>query len=144
MYTKILVPLDGSPKSERALPQAIALLSRDHDCTLYLLRVLEIQSVNTWTSVNLIAARAEEERTVTEYLEGLQLEGLPERCTVERVIRSGPSPAKSIADFADKHGVDLIAMTCQGRSSFQQFLLGSQTERTLQLAKVSVLVVREP
>ncbi len=144
MYKKILVPLDGSPESEKALPRAAELLDPNQESVLFLLRVLEIPSVSSWTSTNLIRAHDEEEKAVQEYLDSVEVPGLPASATLDLVSHPGPSPAQAIADVAEEQGVDLIVMTCQGRSGFRQFLLGSQTEKTLRLAKGSVLVVREP
>lgn len=140
MYRTILLPLDGSDESEKALAQVTRLLQLQKEGgVLHILRVLELGT--GWSSASVIRAQAEEKAVVDEYLEGLSLE-MPSGWEVEKVHRSEASPAQAIAGYAEEVGADLIVMTCHGRSSLSQFILGSQTERTLQLAKCSVLVVR--
>ncbi len=142
MYKKILVPLDGSDESEKALATAKSLLTASGGGELLLLRVLDIPTGKSWTSHNVLAAHETEKEAVTSYLEEIRAKlTYPQ---VEILIQNGPSPAQVIADVAAERGVDLIAMTCHGRSALHQFILGSQTEKTLRLARCSVLVVRDP
>jgi nucleotide-binding universal stress UspA family protein len=141
MYKTILVPLDGSNESEKALAAAKAMLSHTDKGRLILLRVLEIPAASSWTSFDVIRAHEEEKRFIEQYLEETKAKlDLP---AVETIAHPGPSPARAIAEIVESHKVDLIAMTCHGRSAFHQFILGSQTEMTLRVARCSVLVVRE-
>ncbi len=142
MYKKILVPLDGSDESEKALQTAESLLAGSSDGELLLLRVLDIPTGKSWTSHNVLAAHETEKEAVSAYLEAIKAKLTYPR--IEVLIHKGPSPAQVIADVAVERGVDLIAMTCHGRSALHQFILGSQTEKTLRLARCSVLVVRDP
>lgn len=142
MYKKILIPLDGSDESEKALSTAESLLAGKEDGELLLLRVLDIPTGKSWTSHNVLAAHEAEKAEVTTYLESIKAKLSYPR--VEILINNGPSAAQVIADVAAERGVDLIAMTCHGRSALHQFILGSQTEKTLRLARCSVLVVRDP
>lgn len=142
MYRKILVPLDGSEESEKALPAAQALLAESGGGEILVLRVLDIPTSSSWTSHNVLAAHEAEKAAVQAYLEGIKAKLKHPR--VELLIHNGPSPAQAISDVAGERGVDLIAMTCHGRSALHQFILGSQTEKTLRLARCSVLVVRDP
>ena len=142
MYKKILVPLDGSEESEKALPAAQALLAEVAGGEILVLRVLDIPTSSYWTSHNVLAAHETEKAAVQAYLDGIKAR--LEHPRVELLIHNGPSPAQAISDVASERGVDLIAMTCHGRSALHQFILGSQTEKTLRLARCSVLVVRSP
>lgn len=141
MYKKILVPLDGSSESEKALGAAKAMLLEAQVGELLILRVLENPAGRSWTSVDVLRVSEEEKQSVVQYLENIKSKlDFP---SVELLTHPGPSPAQAIADVAKEHNVDLIAMTCHGRSALHQFILGSQTERTLRLAQCSVLVVRD-
>lgn len=141
MYNKIIVPLDGSDESEKALPAAIRLLQLETGPReLHILRVLELGS--GWTAASVIRAQDEEKQAVEEFLNSLKLEDIPSDCEVKKVHRNASSPAQAIADYAQEIDAKLIVMTCHGRTGLSQFILGSQTERTLQLTKCSVLVVR--
>lgn len=142
MYNTILVPLDGSEESEAALKTAQTVLSTFAGRKLILLRVLEIPASRSWTSTEILRAKDEETRAVSAYLERVKEQVDVGAAEVEIILHPGPSPAKAIADTAGREKVDLVVMTSHGRSALHQFLLGSQTEKTLRLAPCSVLVVR--
>ncbi len=142
MFKKILVPLDGSPESEKALEFAQKAASEQGGAHLILLRVLEVPQVSTWTSVDLIEAHQEEKRIVNDYMDHLKADRFPEGISVEIEIHNGPNPAVAIAETAEQHGVDAIFMSSHGRTGLGRFLLGSVTEKTLRLAHCPVLVVR--
>lgn len=58
------------------------------------------------------------------------------------VIESLPVPA--ITDYADTHGIDLIAMGTHGRGSIQRIFLGSVAEEVLRKTNVPLLTVHDP
>lgn len=141
MYSKIVLPLDGSEEAEKALPEALRLVSAGRDPReLYIIRVLEIGSA--WSASAVIEALAEAREAATTYLESLPLGLRPAEVSIVREVLAGASPARVITDYADKVEADLIVMTCHGRSGFHQFMVGSQTEQALRLSKRSILVVR--
>lgn len=142
MYKRVLVPLDGSDESEGSLGPAQEILQTFAGDKLILLRVLEIPASRSWTSTDILRAKDEETQAVSAYLERVQSRLELTTADVEIVIHPGPSPAQAIADTAAREKIDLIVMTSHGRSALHQFLLGSQTEKTLRLAPCSVLVVR--
>jgi nucleotide-binding universal stress UspA family protein len=95
-----------------------------------------------WSSTAVIRALEDEKEIATTYLASLSLEPTSPDLEIIPEVIPGSSPAQVIADYAAKIGADLIVMTCQGRSGFSQFMVGSQTERTLRLAACSILIVR--
>jgi nucleotide-binding universal stress UspA family protein len=52
------------------------------------------------------------------------------------------APAAAIMETAKGRGADLIVLTSQGRTGLERLMLGSQAERVVNRAEVSVLVVR--
>ena len=141
MYSNIILPLDGSEYAERALPVALRLLSDgEGPRNLHIIRVLEFGI--GWTSNSVILAQEEGKKIAEDYLAGLALGERAPGTRITTEVHTGPSPAQVIADYAEKIQADLIVMTCHGRSGLSQFFVGSQTERTLRLAKCSILVVR--
>jgi nucleotide-binding universal stress UspA family protein len=140
MYKKILVPLDGSEESEKALTTAQKMLQASEGGQLILLRVTEIPTSRSWTSSDVLRAKEEETKAVMGYLE--EVKARLADPSIELIMHTGPSPAQVIADTAREQNADLIVMTSHGRSALHQFLLGSQTEKTLRMAPCSVLVVR--
>ncbi|MGH7312423.1 MAG: universal stress protein [Candidatus Rokuibacteriota bacterium] len=65
---KILVPLDGSPLAEAALPRAVNLVMDNSGATIVLLRAAEAR---TLPGVNLIDAHVSVIREAEEYLEAV-------------------------------------------------------------------------
>jgi nucleotide-binding universal stress UspA family protein len=51
-------------------------------------------------------------------------------------------PAEVIVDYAQRYGVDLIAMGHRGLSGLRRFLVGSVADRVVDHAPCMVLVVR--
>lgn len=57
-------------------------------------------------------------------------------------VRKSSSVARSITEFAEKLGVDLIVVGTRGQSGFKRLLLGSVSKAVVSHAPCSVLVVR--
>lgn len=135
----LLVPLDGSPLAELALPHA-ALLAKRLPGRLLLLRVNpEIGAgVDPYTMRRLAEedgalARvylAEQQRKLAEV-------GLP----VEGLVRVG-EPTQAIVDVVREYGVAFVVMTTHGRSGLQRAVFGSVADRVLRESPAPVVVVR--
>jgi nucleotide-binding universal stress UspA family protein len=63
---------------------------------------------------------------------------------VDLEVISGGDTGEAIADFAERAGVDLIALSSHGRSGFRHLVLGSVAEGVLRHASVPVLVFPRP
>jgi nucleotide-binding universal stress UspA family protein len=53
-------------------------------------------------------------------------------------------PGTLVAEFAQKHGVDLIVIPSNGRTGMSRLLIGSVAERVVRLAECPVLVLKVP
>jgi nucleotide-binding universal stress UspA family protein len=53
------------------------------------------------------------------------------------------SPARTIVEYADANGFDLIVMGTHGRGGVAHLLLGSVAERVVRTARCPVLTVRD-
>jgi nucleotide-binding universal stress UspA family protein len=53
-------------------------------------------------------------------------------------------PADSLAEYAEKNGVDLIVIATHGRSGVSRWVFGSVADRVMRSACVPVLMVRAP
>ncbi|HHX13755.1 MAG TPA: universal stress protein [Clostridiales bacterium] len=149
---RILVPIDGSEYSDRALLQA-EKLARAFGSRLVLLNVISVAAVIDY-EVNLrIAsgstmadwmgmvkeASAGSQKLLDETKAGLR--GLD----VETVVIDEPRGkiAQAIREYADKNEIDLIVMGSNGVGSLSQRLyLGSVTTKLLHTTKLPVLVVQ--
>lgn len=136
-YRRILVPLDGSPLAEVALPHALEL-ARRFEATLVLLRVLETlpdpREAATWA----------EQRTAAlahEYMAGIIDRVQQANVPVEVAVITG-RPQRDIISYAQSRAIDLIVMTNRGVSGVSRWLTGSVAERVVRGAPCSVLVVR--
>jgi universal stress protein A len=59
-------------------------------------------------------------------------------------VVTGPDTAKAIADYADEHAIDLIAVSTHGRTGFRHLVLGSVAQALLRHARVPVMVFPPP
>jgi nucleotide-binding universal stress UspA family protein len=139
----ILVPLDGSPFSEYALPPAI-MLARRAGAGLVLAHVHQI-------AIPAIAMSGEVmyDATLDEYMRSEErgyLEGVLGRVTA---IWDGPvrcdlleAPvAPALIDHVRATGADLVVMSTHGRGGFTRAWLGSVADRLIRQSPAPVLVI---
>src|ERR687896_1067229 len=142
MYSQILVPLDGSENSERALPHAQEL-AQASGATLYLIQVVshsEEQDMVRGGGYDLLAAEYSREQAreyiaaqinrAGEYLKEAAMRLETGGIKAETVVREGAA-AENIVQYAQEKGIDLIIMGARGQGGIQRFLLGSTTDRVL-------------
>lgn len=142
MYKKILVPLDGSWRSERILPH-VEGLALNFNSEIIFLRVLEPESTylepgNPQLSIDALKRRETEAR---EYLSGKSGEFNQKGLRSRIVIQSGPV-AMAILDVASSEDVDLIGMASHGRSGLERVFYGSVASAVLQGVDRPLLLVR--
>ncbi|VEJ36328.1 Universal stress protein Rv2623/MT2698 [Aedoeadaptatus ivorii] len=139
MYEKILVPVDGSQDSYCALKEA-EKLAKAFSSKLYILTVLTDINVieqypgNFLTTDFKKAQSVRGEHVLDKALEYLEYDGEIDTC-----YRIGKA-AEEIIAHADENEVDLIVIGSRGLGGFSRTLLGSVSDRALNLAKVPVLV----
>jgi nucleotide-binding universal stress UspA family protein len=145
MYTRLIVPLDGSKLAESALPEA-EKLARLTGAELVLIRVVDFSSRDRFSDFGLLydyeaMARAlEEERELaTAYLADVSARIVAEGLVVSATLVSGIA-AKAIVGMA-KPG-DAIVMATHGRSGMRRWFIGSVAEDVLRHSPVPVLLVR--
>lgn len=147
MFSKILVPLDGSEVAERALPTAMKLARKGQgDVTLLRVPWVHPVSVDTYSGgTSWLYPDQAEERTFEDavaYLEDVRERWAAENIAVHTKVVRG-DPASVILDTATSLDVDLICMTTHGYSGLTRWMLGSVTERVLRAAPCAVIVIRE-
>lgn len=87
------------------------------------------------TSEEMEAARAKLHERLPAYGEGVD---------ITPVVISGGDVAQAIVEYAEREGVDLIALATHGRSGFKHMVLGSVTEDAVRRSKVPVMVLPRP
>lgn len=138
---KILVPLDGSEVSEKALEPA-AGLARRHGGELLLLRALapEVPTSQGGALASLaLLWKQQEQAGAREYLDRLTLR--VQAPHVRALSPIGPV-ACAIAETARREHCDLLVMTSHGRDGMSRWLLGSVAETTLRHSNCPVLLLR--
>jgi nucleotide-binding universal stress UspA family protein len=144
--TRILVPTDFSPPSAAALAAAKELATR-FGASIHLLHVLEDPYATASFAAEVYGyippglkeswQRAAEKQMLTVFPEA---ERGPFRAGTAVVFGS---PARTIVEYANQNGFDLIVMGTHGRGGVAHLLLGSVAERVVRTAPCPVLTVRE-
>jgi nucleotide-binding universal stress UspA family protein len=145
---RVVVPLDGSPLAEEALPVA-ASVARGIGAPIYVVRAVDPASslpvapgalgptpVATSEIVDRIYQEldAEASRTVSNAVAKLQKEGIE----TSGATLTG-SPFSAISDITESD--DLLVLTSHGRSGVGRWLLGSVAEKLVREAPAPVLLV---
>ena len=141
MYKRILLPLDGSPLSEQALPHAIAI-AECFQSELILLRVL-VPLPRPSTTAEAAIQMAEEATAVLvrEYLERVAASVQEHGITVQVITIEG-RPHFQILQYAETNQVDMIIMCSRGQSGLSRWMIGSVADRVMRGANMPVLLVR--
>ncbi|MCC6312481.1 MAG: universal stress protein [Thermomicrobiales bacterium] len=139
----ILVPLDGSPLAEQALPYARALLAPG--AALILLEVVaEPESVAGLWGQNFVTADEMGQLTKRLAIDDLKRAEatLGERRPTTRLEVAVGDAAAQILRVADAAGVESIAMSTGGRRAFGRLVFGSVADRVARNSPKPVLLVR--
>jgi universal stress protein A len=146
-FRKILVPVDFSVQSERALSTAV-MLARSYDARLTIVHVYEPIALALPQGYELLGEAQlqrlfdELQRSLAEQKKLAQSEGGP-ALPVEAQLLHGFA-ASEVCNLAERDGFDLIVMGTHGRRGLSHALLGSVAERVVRLAPCAVLTVRAP
>ena len=141
MYSRILLPLDGSDLAERALPHALAQAERfEAELVLLMVFVQPSEPPGMWSPA-VKQARERAKPLAREYLERVAARVGEHGIPVQIVTVEG-RPAVEITRFAEENQVDLIVLSTRGESGLSRWLMGSVADRVARGAKVSVLLVR--
>ncbi|GAB7095124.1 universal stress protein [Halolamina litorea] len=135
MYDRILLPVDEAAVESSLLYHAAELANWD-DAAVELLYVADTgrDSVTVADGEVVDALVEEGEKVVAEAGRLLDSLGVEYTTSVEQ-----GTPAKTIVDYAERGGHDLIAIPTHGREGLSRYLLGSVTEKVVRLAPAPVL-----
>ena len=144
MYKRILVPIDGSSTSDRALKEAIKLIDTQ-PAQLRLVYVVEdLQFLDTEGYVDYAELRDLTRKIGTRALAKAEEIAKQADITVETSLleANGERIASVIDAEADSWTADLIVIGTHGRTGFNHLLFGSVAEGVVRGASVPVLLVR--
>lgn len=146
MYSRILVPVDGSETSRLALEEAVKL-ALPTQATIILLHVAEDLDHCTGFESPQAYIHDVRPRFISDcqsLLENIKVE-LGDRCShVETVLteKNDETVAEAIARQAELLHADLIILGTHGRRGFNRLMLGSNAEQVARTAPVPVMLVR--
>jgi nucleotide-binding universal stress UspA family protein len=144
MFTKILVPTDGSELSVRAAQGAIELARKLGA------RIVALTVVEPYAYASLSEFRPE---TIAEYEQRADQVARERLATVENLARNAGipvetavarsfSPYEAIIETAQRQGCDVVFMASHGRRGLSAVLLGSETQKVLTHCTLPVVVYR--
>lgn len=148
MFKRILVPLDGSALSERALAPALKIGELEGSrVTLVRAPVVDLMLVPTvefygnYSLRGMEQAVAHARKEAHEYLAAMQKVHARPNLELETIVAEG-DPAEAILNTAAARKSNLIVMSTHGYSGVTRWIMGSVTERVLSGAPCPVLVIR--
>lgn len=142
-YQKILVPVDGSAWSQRAIPHALDL-ARLHGSTLVLLHVF-VPPAPEFVPELALAGQTEQFEQLREdariYMHNLEIDLHNPEVPIRGVVLEGFDVPGLISDYARKEHVDLIVMSTHGRSGIARLIFGSVAKGVMDHCKVPTLLI---
>ncbi|MBR1396033.1 MAG: universal stress protein [Selenomonadaceae bacterium] len=138
MIKNILVPVDGSVGSDRAVAQAISIASLCESKInfLYVANINQL-AINAFLSDAILAAVKKAGEVILERAVNM----VPSDIKYETFSQTG-SPAVTILDFEKQLNSDLIVMGSRGLGLVKGVLLGSVSQYIVEQATCPVLVVK--
>ena len=141
-FRKILVPVDFSSHSQRALQTGIEL-AKAFGAKLHLLHCYQI-NVGAISPYGLVIPESFDRdirEAATKQLEQWREKVAAQKIEVESEV-SPLFPSEAIASTAERIGADLIVMGTRGLSGIKHVMLGSVAERTVRIAPCPVLTLK--
>lgn len=141
MFDRILVPLDGSPLAEGALPYAITLAAAS-DASLTLLTVVQpMQLISDYYIPYDASLEAEQLAAAGGALDATADALRRAGARVTTAVTVG-SAADQILRYSEENGIEGIVMATHGRGGAFHWAFGSVARKVLTAATVPTLVVR--
>jgi nucleotide-binding universal stress UspA family protein len=140
MYRSILVPLDGSLRSEQSLPYA-ATLARRSGAALQLAFVhtpLILGEGTLYLGTPDVQLWEEEKKYLQSVVDRLKKAGLEK---VSAHVLEGPI-AETLQEHTLGKGCDLVVMTTHGRGPVSRFWLGSVADQLVHRLPMPLLLIR--
>jgi len=148
MYTRILVPVDGSATSRRGLSEALGLAKALRA------KVRVVHVINELLTDHTLAPSVYYEKVIeAERAAGRKIladaQAFAHDCDRDAEVEAelletiGARASTMIVEAARRWEADLIVMGTHGRRGLQRLALGSDAEQVLRSAPIPVLMVRD-
>lgn len=147
MYQRILVAVDESKTSERALKEG-AMLAKEQHATLRLAHVID--DTFAYTALETPREMAERQARLRKAGEGVlnraaataRAFGIEAEITILEVVEADNCIYDTIQQEAERWPADLIVIGTHGRRGFRRLLLGSVAEGLVRVTTKPVLLIR--
>jgi nucleotide-binding universal stress UspA family protein len=134
----IMVPVDGTPECEEAVPMA-ARLAEGLGADVYLVRVVEtIDAFSPLRHEPEIATMVKEAR---EYLHDLAYRWELPAETTQCLVTHTDDHSRELIELAKGNGIGLIVMTTHGRKGFRRWAQGSGSDALIRAKVCPVIVI---
>jgi len=144
MFSKILVPTDGSELSLRAVRAAVELAKR-LNASVVALTVVEpyaYASLSEFRPETIAEYERRADEVARERLVAVENIARQEGVGVESTVARSFSPYEAIIEAAQRQGCDAVFMASHGRRGLNAVLLGSETQKVLTHCTLPVVVFR--
>jgi nucleotide-binding universal stress UspA family protein len=145
MFKHILIPIDGSVLSMKAVESGVTL-AKATGAKITVLTVIEPSGVLGTDSRRVAATRKAYEKQVRDSaereLEDAERTAKKQGVACTAILQEHDQPYQAIIGTATKKRCDLIAMASHGRRGVTALLLGSETSKVLTYSRIPVLVYR--
>jgi len=139
---KLLLPVDGSDVSLKAVRVALQLLQQGLVADIVLANVQEAANLfEMMTAPDPAVLENVSQAAGTDTLEPAKALLRAANVRFEYEVASG-DPANAIIDITERYGCDLIVMGARGTSALRSALLGSVSNEVLHAAQVPVMIVK--
>lgn len=137
MYKHIIVAVDGSDNSLRAMEDAIKIASAGSQIEVLYVASTEHIASKILEAGTLDEFNAESRKRVAREEEVLKVSGIPYKVTIEH-----GEPGKTIAKFVNDSKADLVVIGCRGLTSMQEMVFGSVSSYVMKNINCSCLLVK--
>jgi nucleotide-binding universal stress UspA family protein len=137
----ILVPVDGSEPSRRALHKAVYIAGHC-GASLTLLNVVDLnKEINSFEQVSTGGYVPSELKVKGYELLTEMVRDVPRDMPLRTVVKIG-DPAKTTVEFCEEEKFDLIIIGSRGYSRLKQMILGSASQYVILRCTCPVMIVR--
>src|SRR5699024_7905543 len=140
-YSKIVVAVDGSDDSDKALQKAVAMTNR-HDATLVLTHVVDTRTYTTIAEYDKVIVNRDKElsQEMTDKYEQIAKDANIKNLKIN--MKEGRQKTVITKEVAAEEDADVIIVGATGLNAVERFLIGSVSESIIRNAKCDVLVVK--
>jgi nucleotide-binding universal stress UspA family protein len=139
MFNRIVIANDGSGGAARALSAAIKL-AKQHDAELLMVSVEEVPQLPASVD-EVVEEKTEANRLFEGVISRAKAQAQAEGVTLSTHVLAGHAVG-TIVEFVARQHADLLLIGSRGHSALYNRVIGSTTDRLLELAGCTVMVVK--